>query len=67
MPQRVLNACQSLIGEHWPYAISWLIITLEWCYQMPAWAEKVLVATVTGFALAFGKWLWERLQQKLRL
>lgn len=67
MPQRILNACTSLLGEYWPYAISWMVITFQWCHQVPAWVEKVLVGAVTGFALAFGKWCWEKLQQKMKI
>jgi hypothetical protein len=58
---------QTILTEYWAYAISWVIITLEWSSAMPEWVGKVLCALATGFALAAGKWAFEKLQKKLEL
>jgi hypothetical protein len=58
---------QTILTEYWPYTISWVIITLEWASGMPEWVEKILCAAATGFALAFGKWAWDKLQKHFNL
>jgi hypothetical protein len=58
---------QTILTEYWAYAISWVIITLEWSSAMPEWVGKVLCALATGFALAAGKWAFEKLQKHLRI
>lgn len=58
---------KGFILEYWPYAVSWAIITINWVNDIPEPVIKIILAIVTGFGLAFGKWCWEWVQKKFKL
>jgi hypothetical protein len=70
MPERLKNIpllVQQFTAENWHYVMGWVVITFQWAAEIPEPVMKVLVAIITGFGLAFGKWCFERVQKRFKL